>query len=159
LGFNHLKKRITVPLAALSLICCSLIVSDANAQPAPFSAISAALQKQMSSAHEASGIKVERVTYAVGGMKLDLRYRVTDIEKAKKVFTNGTALSLIDQATGKMLEVPNMPKIGKLRQIPNQNEAWRVYWIMFDNPGALVRRGGKVTLVIGDIKIKDIIVE
>ncbi len=159
MGFNHLEKRIAVPLATLSLICCTLIASDANAQPAPFSTLSAAVQKRMSTAHEAGGIKVERVTFAVGGMKLDLRYRVTDIEKAKKVFTNGTALSLIDQATGKILEVPNMPKIGKLRQVPNQTEAWRVYWIMFDNPGALVKKGGKVTLVIGDIKIKDIIVE
>jgi hypothetical protein len=31
--------------------------------------------------------------------------------------------------------------------------------MMFDNPGALIRRGAKVTLAIGDVKIKDIIVE
>jgi hypothetical protein len=133
--------------------------NNSSAQTAPISAVSSARQQQMSSAHEASGIKVLRVSYAVGGMKLDLRYRVTDSKKAQQVFTNETPLSLIDQATGRVLGVPNMPKVGKLRQIPNQNEAWRVYWVMFDNPGALVRRGGKVTLVIGDVKIKDLVVE
>lgn len=144
-------------LAVSAIVLCA--GSSYSAQPAVYSAVSSAVQKQISSVHVAGGIKVERVTYAVGGMKLDLRYRITDIEKAKKIFTNGTHLALVDQVTGRILEVPNMPKVGKLRQIPSQNEAWRVYWIMFDNPGVLVKRGGKVTLVIGDIKIKDIVVE
>jgi hypothetical protein len=138
-------------------ICCNRNI--ASAQPAHFTTVSSAVQKQMGSAWEAHGIKVVRIAYAVGGMKLDLRYRVTDSNKAKQIFTNQTPLTLIDQATGRVLGVPNMPKVGKLRQVPNQNETWRVYWMMFDNPGALVRRGGKVTLTIGDVKIKDIIVE
>lgn len=159
MGYNQCGNRIIKALlAVIAFIVCSHW-NNASAQAAPFTTISTAIQKRMSSVHEASGIKVERITYAVGGMKLDLRYRITDIEKAKQVFTNKTPLALIDQATGTIMGVPNMPKVGKLRQIPNQNEMWRVYWIMFDNPGALVRRGGKVTLVIGDIKIKDLVVE
>lgn len=143
---------------ALAFAICT-IAANAAAQPAPYSNASSAVQKQISSAREANGIRVERITYAVGGMKLDMRYKVTDINKARQIFTKQTPLALVDQATGKILGVPNMPKVGKLRQVPNQNEAWRVYWIMFDNPGALVRRGGKVTLLIGDVKIKDITVE
>ena len=145
-------------LAAMTIVVCCH-ANNASAQPAPFSPISAAVQRQVSSSRQAAGIKVERITYAVGGMKLDLRYRVTNIAKARQIFTAKTPLALIDQATGKILGVPNMPKVGKLRQVPNQSEPWRVYWIMFDNPGALVRKGGKVTLAIGDVMIKDIIVE
>lgn len=138
-------------------ICC--IGNNASAQPESVPPDSKVIQKQMTSSREASGIKVDRISYAVGGMKLDLRYRVTDIKKAQQILTNKTPLALIDQASGSVLGVPNMPKVGKLRQLPNQNETWRVYWMMFDNPGALVKRGGKVTLVIGDVKIKDITVE
>ncbi len=153
-----LDKRVATTVAAtLCVLCCT--ERNSIARPAPFSGASSAIQKQMSSAHEAGGIKVERITYAVGGMKLDLRYRVTDIKKARQILTDETHLALIDQATGNVLGVPNMPKVGKMRQVPNQNETWRVYWMMFDNPGVLVRKGGKVTLVIGDIRIKDIIVE
>lgn len=131
----------------------------AAAHSTAFTNSSAAVQQPMSSARAGGGIKVMRIAYAVGGMKLDLRYRVVDIHAAQKNFSRETPLMLIDQATGTKLGVPNMPKVGKLRQIPNQNEAWRVYWIMFDNPGALVKRGGKVTLVVGDVRIKDLVVE
>ena len=155
---NYRKSKISALLAVVAVfICC--YAKNATAQPAPFQTLSAAIQKQLSSAQDASGIKVVRVTYAVGGMKLDLRYKVTDLKKAQQILTNKTPVSLIDQATGKVLKVPNMPKVGKLSQSPTQNETWRVYWMMFDNPGVLVKKGGKVTLVLGDVKIKDIIVE
>ena len=155
-NYRELGIKLLLPATVFAVSCPANLVA---AQPAVFNSASSAVHRQMSSAREASGIKVERVTYAVGGMKLDLRYRVTDIKKARQIFNSQTPLALIDQATGKVLGVPNMPKIGKLRQVPNQDEAWRVYWIMFDNPGALVRRGGRVTLAIGDVRIRDIIVE
>ena len=155
---NYLGNRITVLSACIGFaVCCNC--KSVSAHSAVFPNMSSIAQKQISSAREANGIKVERITYAVGGMKLDLRYKVTDIKKARQIFTNKTPLALIDQATGRVLGVPNMPKVGRLRQVPTQDEAWRVYWIMFDNPGALVKRGGKVTLLVGDVKIKDIIVD
>lgn len=155
---SRLGDRIPALLAvAVCAVCCN--GDRVSALPAPFQTVSASVQKQLNSSRESGGIKVERVTHAVGGMKLDLRYRVTDIIKARQVLTDKTALALIDQATGTVLGVPNMPKVGKMRQIPSQDETWRVYWMMFDNPGALVKRGGRVTVVIGDIRIKDIIVE
>ena len=156
--FSCLKNRIAMLLAVVTCSICSSgnIVS---AQTAPFQTVSTAVQRLMSSARDAGGIRVERITYAVGGMKLDLRYRVTDIKKARQTLTEKTSLALIDQATGSVLGIPNMPKVGKMRQLPTQDESWRVYWMMFDNPGVLVKRGGKVTLVIGEVRIKDIIVE
>lgn len=155
---NNRKNRIPALLAVVTAaICFSGNIVYAQTTPVPV--ISAAVHGQMSSVREAGGIKVERITYAVGGMKLDLRYRVTDIRKARQILTEKTSLTLIDQATGTVLGVPNMPKVGKMRQLPTQDETWRVYWIMFDNPGVLVKKGGKVTLVIGDVQIRDIFVE
>lgn len=145
-------------LSVLALfICCT--DKNASAQPAGFASVSTAVQKPMSSSRQAGGIKVVRLTHAVGGMKLDLRYKVIDYDKVSHVFNNKTPLVMIDQATGTKLKVPNMPKVGSLRQVPHQNEPWRIYWMMFDNPGMLVKKGGKVTLLIGDVMIKDITVE
>ena len=49
---------------------------------------------------EANGISVERVTLAMGGMMLDMRYRVTDLAKAQQVLTRGAKFSLTDQSSG-----------------------------------------------------------
>lgn len=108
---------------------------------------------------EANGIKVERIKPIVAGMKLDLRYRITDPDKARNFLKQTTPLSLIDQASGTVMTVPNTPTVGKLRNVPNPEHMDRVYWMLFDNPGMKVKHGSKVTLVIGDVRIKDITVE
>jgi hypothetical protein len=108
---------------------------------------------------EANGIEVVRIRPALDGQMLDLRYRITDEAKAIATLQRNTPLSLIDQATGQVLQVPNMAKVGKMRNVPNQNEAGKLLWIFFGNPGRAVKTGSKVTFVIGDVKIKDITVE
>ncbi len=108
---------------------------------------------------EANGIKIESIKPIVAGMKLDLRYRVTDPDKARNFLKQTTPLSLIDQASGMVMTVPNTPTVGKLRNVPNGENTGRIYWMLFDNPGGQVKHGSKVTLVIGDVRIKDITVE
>ena len=108
---------------------------------------------------EAGGIKVVRISFAMNGMMLDLRYRVTDFEQARKILKKDTVLTLTDQATGVVLPVPNMAKVGKLRQLANDNETWRIYWVFFNNSMQVVKKGSKVTLAIGNVKIRDIPVE
>ena len=96
---------------------------------------------------------------AAGGNFLDMRYRVTDPAKAGEVLKRNARLELTDQATGTVLAVPTMAKIGKLRQLPGNTKDGRVYWVFFNNPGGLVKPGGKVTLNIGEARISDISVE
>jgi hypothetical protein len=108
---------------------------------------------------ESNGIEVVRIKPAVNGMMLDLRYRVTDTEKARKLIKETTNLFLVDQASGAVLPVPNMAKVGRLRNIPGADGKNRVYWMFFKNPGGRVQPGSKVTLIIGNVKIRDIIVE
>ncbi len=66
--------------------------------------------------------------------------------------------TLIDQASGLKLSVPVLPKVGALRQKTIIPEVGRTYFILFGNPG-VVKEGGKVTLVIGDEKVENLIVE
>jgi hypothetical protein len=116
-------------------------------------------EQQVAAKWEAHGIQIVRVQPAVKGLMLDLRYRVTDPEKARELLKQTTPLSLVDQASGAVLPVPNMAKVGKLRAIPVSDDTQKVYWVFFNNPGGMVKTGSKVTLVIGDVKIKDITVE
>lgn len=90
---------------------------------------------------------------------LDMRYRVVDAEKAKHVLNRQAQVYLIDQASGAKLPVPNMAKVGKLRQLPETTESDKVFWMFFGNPGGMVRPGARVTLVIDGIRIEDIVVQ
>jgi hypothetical protein len=117
------------------------------------------LDQAASSQWEAQGIKVEFIRVTAGGRFLDMRYRVTDPAKAGQVLKRDTRLELTDQATGTVLAVPNMAKVGKLRQLPGKKEDSRIYWAFFDNHGGLVKPGGKVALTIGALRISDISVE
>jgi hypothetical protein len=108
---------------------------------------------------EAYGIEVVRIKPALDGLMLDLRYRITDEAKAMATLQRNTPLSLVDQATGEVLQVPNMAKVGRMRNVPGPNDAGKLLWIFFGNPGGVVKTGSKVTFVIGDVKIKDITVE
>jgi hypothetical protein len=108
---------------------------------------------------DTAGIKIERIHPTAGGQMLDMRYRVVDAEKAKHVLNRQAQVYLIDQASGAKLPVPNMAKVGKLRQLPETTESDKVFWMFFGNPGGMVRPGARVTLVIDGIRIEDIVVQ
>ena len=91
---------------------------------------------------------------------LDFRYRITDKEKAVSLFTEKKNRPyLIDEATGALLTIPELHKIGALRTSTKNLDSNKVGFILFANPGRLVKEGGKVTLVMGDLKIRSLVVE
>ena len=89
---------------------------------------------------------------------VDFRYRVLDEEKSKTLFVRQNKPYLIDQASGKVLAVPNTAKIGPLRNSYNPQKG-RIYWMFFGNRGGFVKQGSKVTVVIGDFKAENLVVE
>jgi hypothetical protein len=116
-------------------------------------------QAAQAAAVETAGIAIERVHPTVNGQMLDVRYRVTDREKAKATLNRQARLYLIDQRTGTRLEVPNMAKVGKLRQLPDGMESGKIYWMFFGNPGGLVKPGSRVTMVANEARFEDILVQ
>jgi hypothetical protein len=106
---------------------------------------------------ETWGIRVEGIRQSAAGYMLDFRYRVLNAEKAAPLFDRQTKPYLIDQTSGKKFQVPNPPKTGPLRSSnPPQDD--RVYAIFFGNPGTYIRPGSKVTVVIGDFRVEDLLV-
>jgi hypothetical protein len=65
---------------------------------------------------------------------------------------------LIHQESGKVLAVPVTSKIGPLRS-SNKPQQGRTYWMFFGNKTKLVQKGDRVTVVIGEFRAEDLVVE
>lgn len=106
------------------------------------------------------GVKVEGVHLSAAGYMIDIRYRLIDPAKAAPLLDRKINPYLLDEATGARLGVPEAPKVGQLRPtsrskvIPGRN-----YYILFANPGRYLKAGSKVTLVAGDARIGNLVID
>lgn len=115
------------------------------------------VESERLSVQEQWGIRIESVRLSAAGYMIDFRYRVLNQEKAAPLFERKTKPFLIDQQSGKKFVVPSPPKVGPLRT-SEPPQADRTYFILFANPGKYVKQGNKVTVVIGDFKAENLIV-
>jgi hypothetical protein len=104
------------------------------------------------------GVDQLRVRSTSSGESLEFRYRVVDPQKAAVLGDKRAKPVLVDQKTGARLTVPTMEKIGELRQT-SALEAGREYWMIFANPGKLVKPGQRVDIVVGAFRISSLTVE
>ena len=104
------------------------------------------------------GIEVVALRYSAAGHMLDFRFRVVDSDKAMPFFREDIKPYLVDKATGKSLDVPVPSKLGPARPTGRNPKLGITYWMFFGNPG-LVKPGDQVTIVVGDYKLEDLIVE
>lgn len=106
------------------------------------------------------GIRMEGLRLSAAGYILDFRYRVIDPAKAAPLLNRKIRPYLLDEASGAQLGVPDTAKLGQLRTtgrnkvLPEQD-----YFILFANPGRFVQSGNKMTLVMGDLRIRNLTVE
>ncbi len=98
------------------------------------------------------GVDIDGVRPVSSGYMLEFRYRVLDPKKAQVLNNKKARPYLIDEATGIRLAVPSMENIGELRQVAAP-EADRTYFMIFGNPGKLVKSGSQVSVVIGDFRV------
>jgi hypothetical protein len=104
------------------------------------------------------GVEVLGVRSTSSGYMLSFRYRVLDPERAQPINDAKNRAYVVDEVSGARLAVPAMENIGELRQttrpIAGQN-----YFIVFGNPGQLVKKGGRVSVVIGNFRVPNLVVE
>jgi len=107
------------------------------------------------------GICIEGLRLSAAGNMLDFRYRVSDPEKASPLFDRKVRPYLLDEISGAAFGVPETPKLGQLRTTRRNNDSQtdRDYHMLFANPGHLLQSGQKVSLVIGDVKLENIVVQ
>jgi hypothetical protein len=104
------------------------------------------------------GIEIMSIKPVSSGYMLAFRYRVLDPVKAAPFNDRKAKAFLVDEATGTALAVPALENIGELRPGATP-ESDRAYFMIFGNPGQLVKSGSKVSLVIGNLRADGLIVE
>jgi hypothetical protein len=117
-----------------------------DAPPAPPRAAAAAPLLSNAAFERRSGVRIVRVAVSGGGGLLDLRYQVIDPDAAAAI--HGAPPQLVDESTrvvaGELL-MGHSHK-GRLR-------AAQTYYLVFENPGGLVRRGSSVTVQLGAARV------
>jgi hypothetical protein len=104
------------------------------------------------------GVSELRVKVAESGQIIRFNYRVLDPNKAAALNDKKFAPKLFDAQAGVSLVVPQMEKIGKLRQ-ESTPKVGMTYWMAFSNPTLAVKRGHRVDVVIGGFRANNLLVE
>jgi hypothetical protein len=139
-----------------------ILLAPAAAMAAERTEIESSLPpKQSAKIQKKWGLEVIAIRLSAAGSMVDFRYRVVDPDKAAFMTDRNVKAYLVDQATGRVLEVPTTAKIGPLRQTTpyEKPEERRIYFMLFGNPGRAIQSGNKVTLAIGDVRIKNLVVQ
>ncbi len=92
---------------------------------------------------------------------VDFRYVVTDPDKAKSILSRSKQnkeVFLLEQKTGKKYPVPTT-KLGPLRATTLSPKKGRQYTILFSNTGKSLKKGAKVSVIIGKFKVENLTVE
>ena len=85
-------------------------------------------------------------------------WRVLDPAKAAPLNAKDTEPFLFDPQAGVKLVVPQLEKVGQLRQ-SSTPIAGKSYWMAFSNSGRRVRPGDRVTVQIGQFHADWLVVE
>jgi len=104
------------------------------------------------------GVRPLSVRQTADGHMLDFRYRITDVEKASPLFSPTIKPLIIDEDTGAVMAVPNVPKVGSMRSTRKPVKD-HTYFMLFANPQKHIQPGHKVTVVIGDCRAEHLVVE
>jgi hypothetical protein len=83
---------------------------------------------------------------------------VVDPQKATALNDKKAEPLLFDAQAGVKLVVPQLEKVGALRQ-SSTPIAGMTYWMAFSNPTLAVKRGHRVDVVIGSFRASNLIVE
>jgi len=105
------------------------------------------------------GIAIQSLRLSAEGYIVDVRYKALDAAKAEILFSRDIKPYMKHEASGKVITVPVPAKIGPLRQTTNKPVEGKGYFMLFGNPGRLIKSGDKVTIIFGDHRIEHLTVE
>ncbi|MDB6091089.1 MAG: hypothetical protein JWN85_3873 [Gammaproteobacteria bacterium] len=95
---------------------------------------------------------------AESGQLVRFSYRIVNAALAKPLLDKVSNPSLLDERRHAVLSVPQMEKVGPLRQT-GPAEVGKTYWVLFSNRGGVVQPGDRVSVVIGSVRVDGLIVE
>ncbi len=138
------KRRADSGTRIMMLIATLILVSGCASQPA-----NPTVQ---------NSIEIESLRLTAAGYYLNLRYRVTDIERANQDLGPGVRLVLVHDDTGAIMTVPVTSKLGAMKQTRAEQRIGNSYSVLFANTIG-VGPGSRVTAEIGDMRFENLIIE
>jgi hypothetical protein len=103
---------------------------------------------------ERTGVKIVQVAVTGDGGLLDLRFQVLDPDKAAALHDLATPPAIVGQATGIVAK--------DLFMGHSHSGSYKVavtYYMVFVNPGNLIHRGDRVSVLLGDAQVQNLRVE
>ena len=146
-------------LAALLLVGGCQTAATEQHRPTPATAEKPAAAETGSRVYEDFGIEVIAIRTTAAGSMLDFRFKVLDKEKAMPFFRKDLKPHLVDEKSGAVLQVPVPAKGGPMRPTSRDPREGITYFMLFANPGSFVQAGNPVTLVIGDLRVENLVVQ
>lgn len=100
---------------------------------------------------ERYGIHITMLGVTAGGGAVDFRYRVVDPDKAS-VYLHGTTdlPVLISESNGARIEAPT-------HMHSTAFQYGVVYYTLYGNPRGVIQPGSKVTVMLGDLRLKHVV--
>lgn len=127
-----------------------------HSDPAPAS-IAATWQRPIVSEaalEQGTGIRLTQVAVSGAGGLLDVRFLVLDPQKAVALHRKDAPPALIDETTQVV--------VSSLLMDHSHTSPFRqgaTYYLVFNNPGNLVKRGGNVTVLLGGTGVEHVVVK
>jgi hypothetical protein len=157
---TSIPRKLAVAAAALAslLALCAPATSSAADEAAPGATARQWQARNAGLVKRNWGIDILGVKPVSSGYMLAFKYKILDPAKARLLNERKQKAYLIDEASGTVLAVPAMENIGELRAATTP-QVDRSYFMIFGNPGRLVKSGARVSVVAGDFKIQGLVVE
>ncbi len=103
---------------------------------------------------QATGVRIVQVAVSGDGGLLDLRFQVVDPNLAAAIHDQSNPPAIVDETTGL---VANSLLMGHSHSSPFN--AGVTYYLIFENPGNLISRGGTVSVLLGDAQVEHVQVQ
>lgn len=98
-----------------------------------------------------SGVKITVVAVTGDGGLVDLRFKVVDPDRANALHDPRTPPAVVDEQSGLVVHELFMD-----HSHSGPYKAGVTYYLVFNNPGNWIHRGGRVSVLLGDAQVRDV---
>jgi hypothetical protein len=145
--------KFLIPTALVALlILFGFLTFRVYIKPPGVSALPGKVLISQNDLEEKTGLRVTLLAVTAAGGMVDFRFRVTDAEKATKIFQTDKLLPYLAVAGNKVHLDPTPETLQNAKL-----EDGLVYYILYSNTDNLVKPGTPVSVVIGDWQLEPII--
>jgi len=145
--------KFLIPMALLALVILfGFLAYRVYGKPQTDSNLTGKALISQSELEEQAGVRVTLIAVTAAGGMVDFRFKVTDVEKAKKALQEGKLLPYLT-VVGSNVSLKPAPET--LQDMKLENGL--VYYILYGNNGNLVKPGTPVSVIIGDWQLEPII--